>query len=167
MENKFPDEETARLADELTGALIGLARVIDNDPQSANEGTWRVLIQGLAATAENSGADKGALAEEIRLAREEKNRLAPNCAACLARCGRSDDYDMALLANAEDDVLALKTRILSGARKLAAAAYADMLAGAAAENAGGLIAHALFAVGEDWEAGWLLPVAEETESKTA
>ena len=37
---------TANLQDELTGALIGLARATDGSP-GANEGTWRLIIEAL------------------------------------------------------------------------------------------------------------------------
>ena len=39
------DAETARLQDELTGALIGLARACGNNPKTEN--TDRVIIEGL------------------------------------------------------------------------------------------------------------------------
>ena len=41
--------EVAELQDQLTGALIGLSRAVDNAPD-ANEGTWRLMIEGLFTT---------------------------------------------------------------------------------------------------------------------
>ena len=43
---------TAKLQDELTGALIGLARATDNAP-GVNEDTWQLLIEGLFTTVTN------------------------------------------------------------------------------------------------------------------
>ena len=40
---------TAKLQDELTGALIGLARATDHAP-GVNAGTWQLLIEGLFTT---------------------------------------------------------------------------------------------------------------------
>ena len=44
--------QTARLQDQLTGALIGLARAIGGDGQ-ADGATWRLLLEGLFATITN------------------------------------------------------------------------------------------------------------------
>ena len=44
--------EVAELQDQLTGALIGLSRAVDNAPD-ANEGTWRLMIEGLFTTVTN------------------------------------------------------------------------------------------------------------------
>ena len=44
--------EVAELQDQLTAALVGLSRAVDNAPD-ANEGTWRLIIEGLFTTVTN------------------------------------------------------------------------------------------------------------------
>lgn len=44
--------DVAKLQDELTGALVGLARATDNAP-GVNDGTWRLMIEGLFTTVTN------------------------------------------------------------------------------------------------------------------
>ena len=44
--------DVAQLQDELTGALIGLARATDNAPD-VNDGTWRLMMEGLFTTVTN------------------------------------------------------------------------------------------------------------------
>ena len=121
---------TVRLQDELTGALIGLARAID-DPALASAETWTIMTEGLLATAPDVCLDNTATATDvhsddaaiealIRKVRAEKERLAPGCSQCMAPCGRTADYDMQALWNAEEEVRALKLRILTDLREIAA-----------------------------------------------
>ena len=86
--------DVARLQDELTGALIGLARATDNAP-AVNDGTWRLMIEGLFATVTNVSFDADAIRALIDRVHAEKARLVPNRAPCAAPCGRTGDYDMA------------------------------------------------------------------------
>ena len=44
--------EVAQLQDELTGALIGLARAVDGDTL-ATSNTWRLMVEGLFTTVTN------------------------------------------------------------------------------------------------------------------
>ena len=121
---------TVRLQDELTGALIGLARAID-DPALAYAETWTIMTEGLMATALGAcisdatlvhGAypDDATIEALIRKVRAEKERLAPGCSSCTAPCGRTADYDMQALWTAEEEVRALKLRILADLREIAA-----------------------------------------------
>lgn len=143
---------TIRLQDALTGALIGLARAID-DPATVSAETWTVMTEGLLATAPDACLDDTATAIDvhsddaattpdvcpddvttaldahpvdaaiealIRKVRAEKERLAPGCSQCMAPCGRTADYDMQALWNAEEEVRALKLRILTDLREIAA-----------------------------------------------
>ena len=80
----------------------------------------------------------------------EKARLVPNCAGCLSSCGRTDDYDMSLLRNAQEDIRSLKSRILRGAREMAAYAHHAMVPGCSDEVLNRFFVKALFAVGVDW-----------------
>ena len=128
--NDEKKEATVRLQDALTGALIGLARAID-DPALASAETWAIMIEGLLATAPDVCLDNTATATDvhsddaaiealIRKVRAEKERLAPGCSQCMAPCGRTADYDMQALWNAEEEVRAFKLRILADLREIAA-----------------------------------------------
>ena len=68
--------EVAELQDQLTGALIGLSRAVDNAPD-ANEGTWRLMIEGLFTTVTNVSFNEKTIRELIDRVHEEKARLVP------------------------------------------------------------------------------------------
>ncbi len=153
--------QAARLRDELTGALIGLVRAADSNPE-VNADTWRLVIEGLFTTAGFDGTAIRALIDRVR---EEKARLAPDCAVCPSACGRTGDYDVSLLRNAPENVRSLKTLILLSLRGMAAYAHHAMVLGYTDEEVNYFFAKALFAVGEDWDADELLRVAMEVGEK--
>ena len=156
--------EVAELQDQLTGALIGLSRAVDNAPD-ANEGTWRLMIEGLFTTVTNVSFNEKTIREMIDRVHEEKARLVPGCSGCGSRCGRNDDYDMNLLWNAQEDIRSLKSLILFGVRGMAAYAHHAMMLGYADEEVNHFFAKALFAVGEDWGMDALLPIVMEVGEK--
>ena len=156
--------EVAELQDQLTGALVGLSRAVDNAPD-ANEGTWRLMIEGLFTTVTNVSFNEKTIRELIGRVHEEKARLVPGCSGCGSRCGRNDDYDMNLLWNAQEDIRSLKSLILFGVRGMAAYAHHAMMLGYADEEVNHFFAKALFAVGEDWDMDALLPIVMEVGEK--
>ena len=156
--------DVANLQDELTGALIGLARATDGDtPVSAD--TWLLLIEGLFTTVTNVNFNEKTIRELIDRVHAEKARLIPNCSACASRCGRNDDYDMAELWSAQEDVRSLKSLILFGVRGMAAYAHHAMVLGYTDDAVNRFLAKALFAVGEDWGMDELLPIVLEVGEK--
>ena len=156
--------DVANLQDELTGALIGLARATDGDtPVSAD--TWLLLIEGLFTTVTNVNFNERTIRELIDRVHAEKARLIPNCSACASRCGRNDDYDMAELWNAQEDVRSLKSLILFGVRGMAAYAHHALVLGYTDDAVNRFLAKALFAVGEDWGMDELLPIVMEVGEK--
>ena len=156
--------EVAELQDQLTGALVGLSRAVDNAPD-ANEGTWRLMIEGLFTTVTNVSFNEKTIRELIDRVHEEKARLVPGCSGCSSRCGSNDDYDMNLLWNAQEDIRSLKSLILFGVRGMAAYAHHAMMLGYADEEVNRFFAKALFAVGEDWNMDALLPIVMEVGEK--
>lgn len=153
---------TVRLQNELTGALIGLARAID-DPAVASAETWTVMTEGLLATAPDACLSDAALETLIQNVRAEKARLAPGCSQCMAPCGRTADYDMQALWNAEEEVRTLKLRILAGLREIAA-----HIAHAPAQqnketDVYPLLSEALFKIGYDESVDALLPTVRKVE----
>ena len=158
--------DVAQLQDELTGALIGLARATDNAPD-VNEGTWRLMIEGLFTTVTNVSFNEKTLRELIDRVHAEKARLVPDCSDCAAPCGRAADYDMARLWNAQEDIRSLKSLILFGVRGMAAYAHHALVLGYTDDAVNDFFAKALFAVGEDWGMEELLPIVMEVGEKTS
>ena len=164
---------TDRLQDVLTGALIGLARAID-DPATVSDETWTVMTEGLLATAPEAHLDDTATSTDVHSddaaiealiskVRAEKERLAPGCSQCMAPCGRTADYDMQALWSAEEEVRALKLRILADLREIAA-----HIAHAPAQqdektDVYPLISEALFKIGYDESVDALLPTVRKVE----
>ena len=154
----------AKLQDELTGALIGLARATDNAP-GVNEGTWRLMIEGLFTTVTNVNFNEKTLRDLIDRVHGEKARLVPNCSGCASACGRTNDYDMENVWNAQEDIRSLKSLILFGVRGMAAYAHHAMVLGYTDEEVNRFFAKALFAVGEDLDMDKLLPIVMEVGEK--
>ena len=105
--------DTAKLQDELTGALIGLARAVDSTT-AVSKKTSRVIIEGLFTTVTNVNFNPKTLKEMIGKVREEKYKIVPNCRTCAAPCGNTNDYDMEQIWNANEDIRSLKSLILFG-----------------------------------------------------
>lgn len=150
----------AKLQDELTGALIGLARACSNNPKTEN--TDRLILEGLFTTVTNVNFNDDTLVEMIARVKEEKSRVIPGCAACMARCGNTDDYDLAKIWNADEDIRSLKSLILFGIRGMAAYAYHAMILGYTSGEVNDFFYKALFVLAEDWGMEELLPVVMET-----
>lgn len=156
--------DVAKLQDELTGALVGLARAAANAPE-VNTGTWRLMIEGLFTTVTNVNFNEKTLRSLIDQVHEERTRLVPGCSACASVCGRTDDYDMQSLWTTQEDTRSLKSLILFGVRGMAAYAHHAMVLGYTDEEVNRFFAKALFAIGEDWGMDELLPVVMEVGEK--
>ena len=146
----------ANLQDQLTGALIGLARAADTNAPTAS--THRAVIEGLFTTLTNVKFNEETVRSQIDAVRREKAVLIPNCGACASPCGRTDEYDMNLLWEADEDIRSLKSLILFGLRGMAAYAYHAMVLGYTDEEVNRCFYEGLFAVGEDWGMEELLPI---------
>ena len=156
--------EVAQLQDELTGALIGLARAADGDTL-ATSNTWRLMVEGLFTTVTNVNFNEKTIRDLIDRVHEEKACLVPGCSGCTSRCGRNDDYDMRLLWSAQEDVRSLKSLILFGVRGMAAYAHHAMVLGYIDDEVNRFFGKARFAVGEDWGMDELLPIVMEVGEK--
>ena len=156
--------DVAGLQDELTGALVGLARAADTAPE-ADGRTWSLMIEGLFTTLTNVSFDGAAIRAVTDRVRAEKARLVPDCAVCTAPCGRTSDYDMAQLWGEQEDIRSLKSLILFGVRGMAAYAHHVQVLGCRDEEVDRFFCKALFAVGEDWTMDELLPVVMEVGEK--
>lgn len=155
-------EDTARLQDQLTGALIGLARSTDGNEWALKDSTAAIVVEGLFATLTNVNFDNEALQRLIDRVEEEKARLIPDCAVCASPCGKNNDYDMEKLWTADEDIRSLKSLILFGIRGMAAYAYHAAVLGYKDEEIHRFLYKALFAVGmDDWGMDELLPIVLE------
>ena len=152
--------DVAALQDQLTGALIGLARATDGNTEPT-ENTYKLLIKGLFTTITNVNFNKATLQALIDEVHAEKQNLVPDCSTCASSCGRNDDYDMAQIWDAEEDIRSLKSLILFGIRGMAAYAYHAGVLGYSDRSVNEFIAKALFAIGEDWGMNELLPIVLE------
>ena len=159
------DSTTAALQDELTGALIGLAKSCGSNPKTDN--TDRIIIEGLFTTITNVNFNNETLKNMIDRVHKEKNIISPDCSVCQSRCGNTDDYDMERLWNGPDQVRSLKIRLFSGLKKTGRDAFKVI------ENGKGKDKHfqsimesiykGLFILAEDWEPEEILPAIAELD----
>ena len=149
--------ETAVFQDELTGALIGLARAARGDTEP-DEDTYRIIIEGLFATVTNVNFDDQAICKMTEAVRKEKERLIPQCSSCGSPCGQNEEYDMKELWTEEENVRSLKSLILFGIRGMAAYAYHVLVLGYKDEEVNEFFCEALFRIGYEDTVEKLLPV---------
>ncbi len=103
--------DTAKLQDELTGALIGLARATEGNEHLVNETTDKLILEGLFSTITNVNFNNETLMTLIDRVELEKERLVPKCFECASACGRNDNFDMQSLWQADEDIRSLKSLI--------------------------------------------------------
>ena len=152
--------EVAQLQDELTGALIGLARATDGDTHP-DANTWRLIVDGLFTTVTNVNFNAATIRDLIARVHTEHDRLVPGCSACGSPCGRNADYDMRQLWTADEDIRSLKSLILFGIRGMAAYAYHALMLGLSDETVNNFFYKALSILGYDYEMNELLPIVLE------
>ena len=148
--------DTARLQDELTGALIGLARAVDSTT-AISKRTGQVIIEGLFTTVTNVNFDDASIENMIQKVRAEKERLVPDCSKGQSPCGKTDEYDMQQLWNANEDIRSLKSLILFGIRGMAAYAYHANVLNYEDSEVNRFFCEALFKIGYEESADALLP----------
>lgn len=152
--------QTAQIQDQLTGALIGLAHAA-NGTLPEVQPIEKVMIESLFATLTNVNFDDDALKVLLARVHEAKAKLVPGCGSCMSSCGHNDDYDMARIWEADEDIRSLKSLILFGIRGMAAYAYHAMVLGYENAEVNQFFSKALFALGEDWDMELLLPIVME------
>ena len=153
---------TARLQDELTGALIGLARATEGNEQLVTEEMNQLVLEGLFTTITNVNFNDEILKLLIDKIEDTKKKLVPNCFTCSDSCGRNNNFDMSTLWTTDEDIRSLKSLILFGIRGMAAYAYHASVLGYTDETISKFFYKALFAVGmKDWGMDELLPIVLE------
>lgn len=153
---------TARLQDELTGALIGLARAVGGNEHLVTEEMNQLVLEGLFTTITNVNFNDETLKLFINKIEDTKKKLVPNCFTCSGSCGRNNNFDMNTLWTTDEDIRSLKSLILFGIRGMAAYAYHASVLGYTDETISKFFYKALFAIGmKDWEMDELLPIVLE------
>ena len=153
---------TARLQDELTGALIGLARAAGGNEHLITEEMNQLVLEGLFTTITNVNFNDETLKILINKIENAKKKLVPDCFTCSGSCGRNDNFDMNTLWTTDEDVRSLKSLILFGIRGMAAYAYHASVLGYTDETISKFFYKALFAIGmKDWGMDELLPIVLE------
>lgn len=140
--------------DRLVGALIGLARAVDNNEHLITPATNAALLRALtAATPVECEAALTALQQQKRL-------LVPNCFDCASPCGRTADCDFPALLDAAPDARDARLSLLDALRALARAQSTPDPAACA------FLYRALFALGtETYTPADLQPYQSEAETR--
>lgn len=141
----------AKLQDELTGALIGLARTASANAPTAK--TARIILEGLFTTITNVNFDVVTIQAMVDKVNAEKTAISTKTAA---------NYDVEQIWNDNEDVRSLKSLILFGIRGIAAYAYHALMLGYTSDEVDAFFLKALSALGEDWGMAELLPIVMET-----
>lgn len=128
--------EVANLQDELTCALVGLARAVagKQSPRRADE----LMLQGLFATITNVNYDAARIRELIGLVRKEKETL-----------GKADDLDPAALWSGDQDLTSLRSTLLLGLRGMAAYAWHAYVLGKTNDEVTAWFYRGMRAIGEE------------------
>lgn len=141
----------ANLQDELTGALISLARAGAKPGKEMN----RLILEGLFTTVTNVNFNSETLEDMISKVDSELSGIAGNAGV------HAIHYDMNKLWNADEDIRSLKSLILFGIRGVAAYAYHAMVLDYTDESVNNFFYKALSAIGEDYGMEELLPIVME------
>jgi hydroxylamine reductase len=102
--------EVANQMDELTGALIGLARAAEG--KKPGRAADEIVMQGLFASLTNVDYDPARFVEYLRMAQTEKARL-----------GGASDFKSGDLFHGENNATSLRSTLLFGLRGMAAYAW--------------------------------------------
>ena len=169
--------ETARLQDQLVGAMIGLARAAEG-VECPGDRVYRTVIEGLFTTLTNVSFDDDAIRAQIEKTHREKERLlaapvkksagprekaagesgaAENAACAAASVQDTDDYNLGLLWDMDPDIRSLKSLILFGLKGMAAYAYHALMLGASDETVNQFFLTGLREIAKDGTVESLLP----------
>lgn len=148
--------DVAQLQDELTGALIGLAHAVENAGYLPKQAS-RAIIEGLFTTLTNVSFDEKAITRQIELTHAAKDAISPMCASCASPCGKTNDYDLNKIWEANEDIRSLKSLILFGLKGMAAYAYHALMLGFSDEEVNMFFCEALCKVDTEDNMETLLP----------
>ena len=142
--------DTANLQDEVTGALVSLAAAASCKEELMSHKLHCLVTKGLFATLTNVNFDNEFITQLIN----EIHGVTQNMES-------TQDYNMSLLWNADEDIRSLKSLILFGIRGIAAYAYHAEILGYRDETVYRFFYKALSAIGMDLGMTELLPIVME------
>ena len=143
-------KDTANYQDELTGALIGLARAVRRN--NATKESNALMRKGLFTTITNVNFYNNTIQELIQKVHEEKNRID----------AEAQDYDVWQIWEAQEDIRSLKSLILFGLRGMAAYAYHASALGYEDEEVDAFFYEGMEALAEQEDADKLLELVLKT-----
>lgn len=153
--------DVALLQDELTGALVELAYLVDDSDVS--DEVWQLVVEALFATVTNVNFDADAIFELLeRVHAQQARAMSESGGEGFQVVG---DYDMNAVWEDPEDIRSLKSLILFGLRGMAAYAYHAFVLGYAKDDVNRFFIRALRAVGSGLGAGELLAIALELGEK--
>ncbi len=146
---------TAQVQDELTGALVGLARTVRaaDVTGDARRAADDLAMEGLFATLTNVDFDDAELASIVQRVHAQRAGIAASAAV-----EETPDFDLGQVWNAPEDVRSLRSLVLFGLRGVAAYAYHAAVLGYRDETVSAFLHEGLEGVA-DAEADALLPLA--------
>jgi hydroxylamine reductase len=142
--------DTANFQDELTGAMIGLSRAV-NQGESTSQSD-ELMIKGLFTTVTNVNFYNDTIKALIEQIHAEKDEIGEN----------AEDYQMQNIWEADEDIRSLKSLILFGLRGMAAYAYHAFALGYTNSDVTQFFYEGLFAIGEDYDLDHLLELVLKT-----
>lgn len=142
--------DTANYQDELTGALIGLARAVKAEKPTAKAN--ELMMKGLFTTITNVNFYNDTIRKLIDEVNAEKDKIKPD----------TENYDVQKIWEDSEDIRSLKSLILFGLRGMAAYAYHSYALGYEDEEVQGFFYDGLHAIGEEYGVDELLPLVLKT-----
>ncbi len=112
---------------EVLGAVVGLAKTCGNNPYT--DDTVKLMCEALSKFDRvldgGEAYDTAGAAHMVEELHREKYKVSPSCAVCQARCGNTDDYDISLILNEDDEKIGIKAELIYAAVMMAKAAVSD------------------------------------------
>ena len=140
------EESTANLQDQLTGALVTMAKLANG--KAPHEEAVQLMLEGLFTTITNVSFDDETLQILIDRVEAENKKM-----------GLDPIFDMNLVWNeSNEDIRSLKSLILFGLRGVAAYAFHARVLGYTDEKVNAIFFEGMAALSEDWGMDQLLPL---------
>ncbi|MGL4789986.1 MAG: hydroxylamine reductase [Anaerotignaceae bacterium] len=143
-------ENTANFQDDLTSALIGLARAVRE--KEATKFSDELMMKGLFTTVTNVSFNDETLNKLISEVNGEKEKI----------CSGAKNYNVQKIWSDNEDIRSLKSLILFGLRGIAAYAYHAFALGVIDKKVADFFYEGMAALGEDWSIDKLLTLTLRT-----
>lgn len=142
--------DTANYQDELTSALVGLARAVKKN--KSTEKSDELMMRGLFTPLTNVNFYNDTINELTDEINSEKDKISKGI----------DNYDIQKIWEDNEDIRSLKSLILFGLRGVAAYAYHSHALGFTDDKVNAFFYEGLHAIGEEYDADKLLPLVLKT-----